>query len=782
MADAAPPRRILIRLRGLVQGVGFRPFVYRLAMQNGLAGLVRNSSAGVEIQVEGSHQAVDAMLHALRHELPPLARVDELQVEPAEPSGASGFTIVPSEQRAGGAALVSPDVATCPACLAELADTADRRHGYAFTNCTDCGPRFTIVESVPYDRPLTTMRAFPLCPDCQREYTDPMDRRFHAEPNACPRCGPQLGLLDAEGRPQRVDDPLRAAQDLLLQGRVLAVKGLGGYHLACLATDPQALSRLRERKHRPHKPLAVMARDLDVVRSYCRVSQAEAAELEGARRPILLLRRRAFDAPQAARLPAEVAPGHDSLGVMLPYTPLHHLLLQPDALSLLVMTSGNRSGGPMVSDDLEARRVLAGIADAFLVHDRPIANRCDDSVGFVEGERTVLIRRSRGWVPLPVELPAEVPPTLALGAMLNNAFTLAEGRQAFASQHVGDTDDQDVLEFLEEAVAGLQRWLGLQPRVIAHDLHPDMFTTHLARRLAAQWGPQVQRVAVQHHHAHLVTAMAAAGRSEPTTGLVLDGTGFGPDGSIWGGEILVGGAGGAQRAGQLRSLPLPGGEAAVRRPLRVALAWLHALVPESAELPLQLWERAEPGELDVVRRMVDRGFNSPPTSSAGRLFDAVAALLGVRDQVSYEGQAAMELEQLALAGDPGRAVLKLDLREEAGRLVLDPRPLLRGLAACMHLGLPREDLALAFHEALARALVLSAVRIHAQGGPRHVALCGGVFHNRILARACIDGLLEAGLEPLPPGSFPVGDGGLSLGQVLIAAARLAGEPATVTWE
>jgi hydrogenase maturation protein HypF len=776
-------RRVQLEIQGLVQGVGFRPFVYRVANELGLAGRVSNTTEGVEIEAEGSPAAVEGLLLHLKHQLPPLARVDQLRVRELEPAGLEGFTIVESRGRSGGAALISPEVATCPACLAEVRDPADRRHRYAFTNCTDCGPRFTIVESVPYDRPLTTMGHFPLCPACSAEYQDPMDRRFHAEPNACPVCGPQLALLAPDGSPIPCEDPIAAAQQRLRAGQVIAVKGLGGYHLACMASDEAAVSSLRQRKHRPDKPLAVMARDLGTARRHCVISPDEARELEGIRRPILLLRRR-VDAP--APLAGGLAPGHHSLGVMLPYTPLHHMLLGPDDLSVLVMTSGNRSGGPMVSDDDEALRVLEPIVDALLVHDRGIANRCDDSVGFVEGEHTVLIRRSRGWVPLPVALPAPMPCTLALGAMLNNVFTLTQGQRAFMSQHVGDTDDQDTLDFLEEAVAGLQRWLEVEPEIIAHDLHPDMFTTHLARRLveqAREAGRAVPRlVPVQHHHAHLAAAMAAVGRTEPTTGLVLDGTGYGPDRTIWGGEILVGDAGSVRRQGHLRPLPLPGGEAAVKRPLRIAVAWLHALVPDAIELDLRLWRRAEPGELEVVRRMVDRGFNSPMTSSAGRLFDAVSALLDLVVDASYEGQAAMELEQEALLGRPGRAKLRMDVVHQDGRLVLDPRPLLRGLAGCMALGLPTPDLALAFHQALADALVLCAVRIRDAGGPHHVALCGGVFHNRILTRACSEGLRAAGLEPILPGTIPVGDGGLSLGQVLVAAAVLEGEPGSVSLE
>ncbi|MBN1336923.1 MAG: carbamoyltransferase HypF [Deltaproteobacteria bacterium] len=766
--------RVALHVRGLVQGVGFRPFVLRQARRLGLSGRVWNTSEGVEIEAEGPPKAIAALQDTLRREAPPIARVDGVEVETRSPTGESGFTIVQSERRAGDAALVSPDVATCDACLEELWDPANRRYRYPFVNCTDCGPRFTIVERVPYDRPFTTMRAFDLCPACAREYADPNDRRYHAEPNACPACGPRLSLCLPDGAVLDVPDALEAAQERLRKGEILAIKGLGGYHLACLARAEDAVCRLRARKGRPRRPLAVMCRDLATARDLCRISAIEAEILASLRRPILLLAVRE-DAPLAP----SVAPGLTDVGVMLPYTPLHHLLVAPDDLAVLVMTSGNRSGGPMVAEDAEAIARLGGIADAFLVHDRRIANRCDDSVGFVlagapGGDRLVLVRRSRGFVPLPVDLPVHTPPGLAVGAMLAETFALAAGRRAFLSQHVGDTDDVDTLAFLAEAVEGLRRWLGIDPEHVACDLHPDLPTTRYAEGLG------LPVVRVQHHHAHMASAMAAAGITEPVQAWTCDGTGYGPDRTTWGCELLVGTSGSAQRVAHLKPMPLPGSEAAVRRPLRTAVGWLHAVAPATADLPIGLWTRARLGELIWIRQMVDRQVRVPLASSAGRLFDAVAAILDVCDDATYEGQAAMELEHLARPAEYADGPrLTLDLASQAGPIVLDPSSLLEGLATAHAAGQSRVVLAARFHAAFAAALVETSRRVAAGGGPRRVLLCGGTFQNQILLRACALGLAAAGLEPELPGPVPTGDGGVSLGQVLVAAAVAAGQPGRV---
>jgi len=767
-SDLSQARRVRLFITGLVQGVGFRPYVYRLASELGLGGRVWNSSGGVYLEAEGTPAQIEALLKRLPAEAPPLARIDRIESERLAARGEKTFTITASEKAEQQAALISPDAATCNDCLRELFDPDDRRFRYPFINCTNCGPRFTIVESVPYDRARTTMRLFTLCPACRREYTDPTDRRFHAEPNACPICGPQVFLLDPGGKElAKGEEAIGRARSELAGGKILAVKGLGGFHLACDATCERAVQELRKRKKRPHKPLAVMFRDVATVQAYCMVEEDELRQLQSAARPILLLRKREKPVDGWAEISPLVAPFRGDLGAMLPYTPLHYLLLEKGAPACLVMTSGNRSEEPIVIDNHIALEKLGDIADLLLVHNRPIWNRCDDSVGYVEDGRLVLIRRSRGYVPLPLELPVEVPPTLALGAMYSNTFALAVGRRLFFSQYIGDVDNTEALAFLRESIKKLESWLEIEPEVIVCDKHPDLLTTRLAEELAVGGKKLVK---VQHHHAHLVSALAACGHQGQAQGLVFDGTGWGDDRTIWGGELLVGSAITVKRLGHLRTLPLPGGEAAIRRPARLAAAYLHSLYPQSEHLPLDLWKRMDAGELQVIRRMVERGFNTPLTSSAGRLFDAVAALLGVRDEISYEGQAAIELEQLALTCALGQTrALHLELTEREGIIIFDPAPLLRGLVEGLQQKEEPARLALGFHQALARALVDAARRLHHAGGPREVALCGGVFQNRLLVKLVSSGLKENGLVPLAPGPVPVNDAGLALGQVLIAA-------------
>jgi len=762
-------QRVRIRVTGVVQGVGFRPFVFLLARRYGLAGSVHNTTCGVEIDAEGGAGGVEDLLTALRDEAPPLARVSGVVSEEVPLMGAASFRMAESALDAGQAALISPDASVCSDCLAELDDPGDRRYGYPFINCTNCGPRFTVVESLPYDRERTTMRCFPLCPDCDGEYGDPENRRFHAEPNACPACGPQLSLLAPGGSLIAGGDRAMAeARALFCAGKIVAVKGLGGYHLACNAADDNTVARLRRRKGRPHKPLVVMCRDRSVAESYCSVSPEEMVELTGPRRPILLLRLRECAGRGLTPVSSLVAPGHHCLGVMLPYTPLHRQLFAEGTPPCLVMTSGNISGEPIVTDNDEAVRMLGQIADAFLIHDRPVANRCDDSVGMMTGQRLVLLRRSRGFVPLPVELPRSVGPILALGAMTSTTFVLCSGRRAFLSQHIGDVDNLETQTFLEESIERFGQWLGIEPETVAHDMHPDLLTTRLAQRLS---GRGCRAVPVQHHHAHLVSAAIAAGVEGEVIGLVLDGNGWGPDGTVWGGELLVGSATGYVRAGHFRPLPLPGGDRAIRRPLALALSWLQVLAPWAVETGLDLWKRTAPGEAEVVHRMVERGINTPLTTSAGRLFDAVAAILGVRDSVTYQGQAAIELEQLAGGTGAGESPrLGLEVAEKNGRVILDPGPLLSGLVNGLLDGVDRARLAMAFHLALAEALAEACLLIREDGGPLDVVLCGGVFQNRILTRLTVEALDSSRFNVIPPGLIPVNDGGLALGQAVIAGA------------
>ncbi len=781
-------RRVLVR--GVVQGVGFRPFIYGLAQRLELCGWVRNTSAGVEIEVEGTAQALDAFVHAIRTEAPPLARVEHLHAEPITPNGYTRFEIRHSAAIAGAYQLISPDVATCEECLAEIFDPHDRRYRYAFTNCTNCGPRFTIIRDIPYDRPLTTMAAFPMCADCQREYDDPLDRRFHAQPNACPTCGPQLELRPSPRRPlpegaQRArsdgaqktaspagslptTDPIAQVRELLRTGHVVAVKGLGGFHLACDATDPQAVETLRARKRRPHKPFAVMMPNLATVRRFCEVSEAAAALLSGKERPIVLLPLRP-DAPIAP----SVAPGLHELGVMLPYTPLHHLLLEPapNFPPALVMTSGNLSDEPIVTENEAALQKLAALADAFLLHDRAIHVRCDDSVLRVRGEQVTPIRRSRGYVPEPLPLPFDAPPLLAVGAELKNTFCLARERHAFPSQHIGDLSNYDALQAYERAVAHMEHIFRLQPQMLAHDLHPDYMATRYAERRAAREG--LQRVAVQHHHAHLAACMAEHALPPQTQliGVIFDGTGLGTDGAIWGGEILLGGYEDFRRFAHLRYIPLPGGDAATLRPYRVALAHLWAAgLPWADDLPPV--QAADAQERAIIAQQLEKRLNAPLTSSMGRLFDAAAALIGVLQRVSYEAQAAIWLEAQAVPREQGRYPLAIVPPPASDApYTLDPAPLWRALLADLRADVDVPRMAARFHNGIAEAVQTLCRLARDASGLSAVALSGGVFQNAVLLERTLARLEGDGFTVYTHRRVPPNDGGLAMGQAAIAAFR-----------
>jgi hydrogenase maturation protein HypF len=711
------------RVTGLVQGVGFRPFVHELAHRRGLSGFVLNDGEGVLIEAEGEPAALDAFRAALVDEAPRLARVDGVAADGLAPQGDGGgdggFEIRASAAT-GRTALIPPDVATCDACLRELFDPADRRHRYPFVNCTQCGPRFTIVTGVPYDRPLTTMAGFPLCAACRREYEDPADRRFHAEPIACPACGPRLSL------------PLEEAVGLLLDGAVLAVKGLGGYHLACDAADEGAVARLRARKHREDKPFAVMTAAPDAL---VELAGAERALLESPARPIVLARRRA-DAPVADA----VAPGapwpSPWLGVLLPYTPLHHLLLH-DAGRPLVLTSGNRSDEPIAFDDAEARERLGGIADAFLAHDRPIHRRCEDSVV----RASFPMRRSRGYVPGGLRLPvAAARPLVAAGAELKSTFCVARGGDAFLSPHLGDLDTELAYTAFRTDLELYLAMLDVRPEVVAHDLHPEYLSTKWALEQDGEL------VGVQHHHAHAAACLAEHGELGPALALVFDGTGYGPDGTLWGGELLRCDLASFERVAHLDPVPLPGGEAAIREPWRVAAAYLEAA---GRPVPFGGWE--------LVRRSLQ--VNAPLSSGMGRLFDAVAAVLGVRERVSYEGQAAIELE--LLAGDA-------DAEPYAWRFG-DGAALVRAAHDDLDAGRPRAEIAAAFHEGVAAGAAAACAEA---APPRTVVLSGGSFQNLRLLGSTRRRLERQGFRVLAHRLVPPNDGGISYGQAASAAARL----------
>ena len=759
--------RVRARVEGTVQGVGFRPYVYRLADELGVAGHVLNDSRGVVVEVEAPAETVERFLARLPAEAPPLATVERVTAEPLEELGERGFSI--RESPAGGEprAAVTPDTATCADCLAELFDPADRRFRYPFTNCTNCGPRFTIVRDVPYDRPSTTMAGFDMCPSCRAEYEDPADRRFHAQPNACPDCGPRVRLTYAGG-PAVADpaarDDVDAAARALREGAIVAVKGIGGFHLACLAGDEDAVSELRARKHREDKPFALMAPDLAAAHELVVLRATEEALLLGRARPIVLARRRS-DAPVAA----QVAPGAPELGVMLPYSPLHHLLLS-DLNDTLVLTSGNVSDEPIAYEDEDACERLARIADLFLLHDRPIETRTDDSVVRVAGERPRFLRRSRGYVPGSLPLPVDCGRhVLACGAELKNTFALAKNGRAFVGHHIGDLKNYETLGSFVTGIAHFERLFAIEPTVVAHDLHPEYLSTKHAQELDG-----VRLVGVQHHHAHLAACLAEHGERGPAVGAIFDGTGYGDDGTVWGGELLLGGLEDFERVGLLFPVRMPGGDAAVRQPWRMACAWLSAGFGEPPPLPGALQGQVRPEAWRQVAELARTGVASPLTSSVGRLFDAVAALCGVRAEVNYEGQAAIELEAAADPLETGAYPLPVN-GGEAGPLVLDARATIRAAARDLGAGLPPPRVAARFHNGLAAATAAACGTAAERAGVESVVLSGGVFQNRTLLDRTAALLEDAGLRVLIPELLPANDGGIAYGQLAVAAARLGAE-------
>jgi hydrogenase maturation protein HypF len=774
---------VSIHITGIVQGVGFRPFVFSLAHRLGLAGWVRNTSAGVVIELDGPAESLQAFARAVRDEAPPLSRIDEMDVSYQLANGFVGFEIRDSESVPEAFQPISPDVAVCEDCLREMSDPQDRRFRYPFINCTNCGPRFTIIKDIPYDRPSTTMADFPMCPACAREYVDPSNRRFHAQPIACPVCGPQIWLEESKGtaahrlRLSAGDDAIRAARQLVTEGRILAIKGLGGFHLACDATNPAVILELRRRKLRVDKPFAVMVPDLAAVQEQCQTSPSELALLQSIARPIVLLRRRTN-----ASIARETAPGQDWLGVMLPYAPLHHLLLErqdgfPDAL---VMTSGNLSEEPIAVGNDEARERLAGLADAFLMHDRDIHVRCDDSVvrlapsvggvatgttSGINAESTYPLRRSRGYVPYPIRLPGRSEPVLGVGAELKNTFCLTNRAYGFMSQHVGDLENYDTLRSFESGISHFEELFRAAPKAIAHDLHPDYLSTRYAlNRSAAE---DIQAIGVQHHHAHIASCMAEHQLGEDTRviGVAFDGTGFGTDSAIWGGEILVADYRGFERALHVRYFPLPGGDAAIRHPARVALGllwslgleWLADLAPVRDFAPL---------ELHGLLQQLERHVNTPPTSSMGRLFDAAASLADVRQRVNYEAQAAIEFEALADPEENGVYPVKLSGSE------LDLAPAVEAMLEDIRGHQPASTLSARFHNGIAAAVAECADRVRQDSGLDAVVLSGGVWQNITLLRRTLSLLNSRGFQVYIHREVPANDGGISLGQAVVAASRM----------
>jgi hydrogenase maturation protein HypF len=741
------PVRKQIRVRGIVQGVGFRPFVFNLAQRLRLSGYVLNSSAGVLMELEGDLAQIERFLRELRENPPPLAQMEDISVESLEPAGYESFSIRESVDVPGQLAPVSPDVSTCLDCLRDFQTPGNRRFGYPFTNCTNCGPRYTITRMIPYDRPLTTMACFPMCAQCLREYEDPSDRRFHAQPNACPDCGPTITLS------------VEMARQLLREGRVLAIKGLGGFHLVCDPYNDAAVQLLRERKKRSDKPFALMVRDTAAAENLCMLSDAERAALTSIRRPIVILARRP-DVPISQGL----APGNNTLGVMLPYTPLHHLLFD-DACSALVMTSGNLSEEPIVTGNREAALRLGSIADAFLFHNRDIHTRVDDSVARVFAGQERVVRRSRGYAPHPVTLGFPVAEVLACGAELKNTFCLTKGHHAFLSQHIGDLENYETLTFYRETLDRMQRLFRIVPTAVAYDLHPQYLSTKLALEMT-----DIQHIGVQHHHAHIASCMAENGITDKVIGVAFDGTGFGSDGKIWGGEFLVADFAGFERRGHFRYVALAGGDRAVREPWRLGLSYLlDTFGGQIDSLDLPLLRRVPAKKIATIRSMIERRINTIDTSAAGRLFDAVASIVGIRDAVNFEAQAAIELEACAQPGVDASYPFEIST---SSPWQIDVRAMMEQIIRDVVAAKPVGWISAAFHNTVAAIVVEVCLRLRSEEHIDRVCLSGGTFQNVYLVERAVASLRAKGFQVFLHSKVPPNDGGISLGQAVIANRAL----------
>jgi hydrogenase maturation protein HypF len=757
-----PPLRKAIEVSGIVQGVGFRPFIYRLANQCALVGFIANTPSGVSIEVEGSPEKIDEFLQRLPKEVPPLAKLTALNHREIDLQGEQSFRIISTRLDRPAKTLISPDIAVCDDCLRELANPRDRRFRYPFINCTNCGPRFTIIRDIPYDRARTSMNAFKMCAACQEEYDDPTNRRFHAQPNACWDCGPQVQLLSATGTPIDIAEPIREAARLIQQGSIVAIKGLGGFHLACDAKNAAAIDQLRERKHRIEKPFAIMVPRVEIAERLCTLDDLSRKQLLSIERPIVLLLSR----PEAS-LPDSIAPGNRFLGVFLPYTPLHHLLFTSGKFDALVMTSGNLSEEPIAIDDQEAVQRLHGIADAFLVHNREILRRCDDSVIRIAADVPQQLRRSRGFVPVPVSIEHESGSILAVGGELKNTVCIVRGSEAFLSQHIGDLENLESYNFFKEAVTHLQRILEVQPQIIAHDLHPDYFSTKWALEREDS-----QLIPVQHHHAHIASCMAENHLDGKVIGIALDGTGYGADGAIWGGELLVSDYTTFDRAAHLQYLPLPGGGAAIHEPWRMAVSYLAKHYGDDLQaLALPFLEQIESRKIQLVLQMMQREIHSPRTSSCGRLFDAVAALVGLRSVVTYEAQAAIELE-MAGHSSTDEGAYPFDLVKEGPTWKIGTRSLFDWLIADLRKGVSVPDISRRFHNGLALVLTDLSVKIRDERGLNRVCLSGGCFNNILFFEFVLSALRKQNFEVYFHSEVPAGDGGISLGQAIVAAHLL----------
>lgn len=754
--------RKFISIKGIVQGVGFRPFVYGLAVKHGLGGWVLNTPEGVEIEVEGENKQVDSFIRGLRQEAPPLAKIEEIQCEQREPAGFTEFTIRVSERSGTAEALVAVDVATCEDCLRELFDPLDRRYMYPFINCTNCGPRFTIIKDIPYDRQYTTMSVFPMCPDCRAEYTDPSNQRFHAQPNACPACGPQVVLRDSSGGLVSWDKSVDVAARLLKEKHILAIKGLGGYHLACSALDNETVARLRERKVREDKPFAVMVKNLEQARKYCYIDEEEALLIKSPARPIVLLQKK------GCYLAEQVAPGNAYLGLMMPYTPLHHLLFRNIDFPL-VMTSGNLSDEPIAYEDEDAFLRLGRIADYFITHNRAIRHRCDDSVTRVYRGREYPVRRSRGYAPAPVRLSRDMGQVLAVGGEQKNTFCLTKGRYAFVSHHIGDLENLETLEAFEREVVMYKKLFHVEPDLVAYDYHPEYLSTKYALDL-----PGIKKTGVQHHHAHIASCMAENGLEGQVLGVAFDGTGFGPDGSIWGGEFLYASLKDFKRVGHLKYVPMPGGARAIREPWRMAAGYLYSRYGRDWKKQKGAGFLAGKSEMlmGALDDMMEKKINCPLTSSMGRLFDAVAALIGVRDYVNYEGQAAVEMEQIARrAREKVNIIYSYVIKDNDMVWEIDTGPIIDELMADIEDKAEQMTVASKFHHTVKDIIVQVCRMARERYGENRICLSGGVFQNMFLMDMVHRDLEENNFEVFIHRQVPANDGGISLGQAVIADER-----------
>jgi hydrogenase maturation protein HypF len=752
-------KRAEIKITGIVQGIGFRPFIYNLAKTHSIQGWVLNNEKGVLIDAEAEDGNLDRFIQDIPKLAPPLARIESFEVKHLDPLGYTTFEIKKSEEAQEKFVLISPDVATCDQCLSELFSPQDVRYHYPFINCTHCGPRFTIIQDIPYDRPKTTMAPFTMCPICQQEYEDPVNRRFHAQPNACPACGPSLKLEDKEGK-DVPGDPIEKTSDLLRRGAIVAIKGLGGFHLACDAKNNEAVASLRSRKYREDKPFAVMCRDLGEVKKHCEVNEEEKRFLLSVERPIVILKRK-----EDSLIAQTVAPYQDTLGVMLPYSPLHHLLLN-GPLKSLVMTSGNVSDEPIAYRSQEARSRLPNISDYFLFHNREIHMRCDDSVTRVFEGKPYILRRSRGYVPFPIKLSYPLEMILACGGELKNTFCLTRGPYAFMSHHIGDLENLETLTSFEEGIEHFKRLFYIEPKAVAYDLHPDYLSTQYALSI-----PEIPKVGVQHHHAHIVSCMAENGVEGDVIGVALDGTGFGMDGTIWGGEFLKANLRDFVRLAHLRKVPMPGGTMAIKEPWRMAMAYLsEALGEEVKDFGIDLMKRVDTQKWDILKRMIEKKINTPSTSSMGRLFDAISSLLSLRDEVHYEGQAAIELEMIA--DHEVREVYSFHIQKDECPMAIDPVEIIRGVVSDLTKGISPSKISGKFHRTVASLIIETCDTIRLKEGLKRVVLSGGVFQNIFLLSLVTKELKRSGFEVYTHHLVPANDGGISLGQAVVCQMRL----------